>query len=105
MVEAGATKSYTYNPNGMNVKLTEWKYRKRWTCTTGNNDANNRTKRTKEKSYCIKPSILIKKTNGTKNAIKVTSYVSYFQLHGGVRTYTNNDTISCSIKFKNHKKA
>ena len=56
------------------------------------------------KSWKINPGILLKKSNGKSSEVTVTSYVSYFQIFGGVRTYTIEKTVSCSIKFKNHKK-
>ena len=37
-------------------------------------------------------------------SITVKTYISYFQLSGGIRTYTEDDTVSCGITYKNHAK-
>ncbi len=89
--------SYSYNPNGMDITTTLFSNRARWTCEplSGKKNA----------SWKINPGILLKKTDGTTNSVTAKSYVSYFQLSGGVRTYTIEDTISCGITFKNHKKS
>lgn len=91
------TTSYSYNPNGMDITTTLFSNRARWTCEPLSAKKNG--------SWKINPGILLKKTDGTKKSVTAKSYVSYFQLDGGVRTYTIKDTVSCGITFKNHKKS
>ncbi len=91
------TTSYSYNPNGMDITTTLFSSRVRWTCEPLSNKDN--------ASWKINPGILLKKTDGKTNAVTAKSYVSYFKLSGGIRTYTIEDTISCGITFKNHEKS
>ena len=91
------TISYSYNPGGMLITPKLYKNRVRWICDPMSD-------RKWNKSWKINPGILLKKSNGKSSEVTVTSYVSYFQIFGGVRTYTIEKTVSCSIKFKNHKK-
>ena len=90
--------SYSYNPKGMDVTTKKFTNRVRWYCDPVN-DGNEDT------SWKINPGVLIKKTDGTTDAVTMTSYVSRFCIWGGTRFYTIETTASCSIKFKNHKKA
>lgn len=88
---------YGGEENGMNITTTLFSDRARWTCEPLSNKKNG--------SWKINPGILLKKTDGKTASVTAKSYVSYFQLSGGVRSYTITDTISCGITFKNHKKS
>lgn len=94
--ELTQTVSYEFNPNSMDISRKAYANRQRWTCIPMS---------AKDKSWDVNPGVVIKKTKGTTTTVKATSYVSYFQVSGGIRTYTIEDTASCTIKFKNHKKA
>ncbi len=91
------TTSYSYNPKKLDITTTMYENRVRWTCNPQSAILNG--------SWRVNPGILLKKTDGKDNSVKMSSYVSYFQISGGIRTYTITDTQSCSITFKNHKKA
>ena len=78
----------------MDITTTLFSNRARWTCIPSEK---------KNASWKINPGILLKKTDGKNNSVTAKAYVSYFQLHGDVRTYTIKDTVSCEIEFKNHK--
>ncbi len=94
-VTASSSQTYTYNPNGQTITpICGEKYVKTWKCKTASDKKN--------KSWTIKPAILLKKTNGKTTPAHSTVYVDYFQLSGGVRTYTQTDTVSCIVQFKNH---
>jgi len=87
--------SYAMNPSGMTIttNFTE-SYKKAWTCVPASAKEN--------ESYKVRPGILLKKTNGTTSAVTGTVSIDYFQVSGGVRTYTIKDTVKCTIKIKNH---
>ena len=56
-------------------------------------------KETDDKSWQIKPAIMLKKTDGKNSVAKMTVYVSYFSIFGGLRYYTMKKTASCTIKM------
>lgn len=87
--------SYTMNPSGMAI-TTDFaeSYVKKWTCVPATAKENG--------SFKVRPGVLLKKTNGKTSAVTGTVSVDYFQVSGGVRTYTIKDTVKCAIKIKNH---
>lgn len=100
-VNLGTSMSYTYNPNKLKsvVPACGEKYVKTWKCTayTGNEYKN--------RSWTVKPAIILKKSNGTKENVKCVVYVDYFQVGGGLRSYTIKNKAYCNLYFKNHKSA
>ena len=97
-VTASNSLTYTYNPDSLLVTpMCGEKYIKTWKCQPYSN--------VKNRSWKIRPSILLKKTDGKTSKVTATLYVDYFKLSGGLRTYTMSSKASCKISFKNHKKA
>ncbi len=87
--------TYAMNPGGQTISVDSSEtYARTWTCKT--------PKATENGSWKVRPGLLLKKTNGTTTAVTGKVSVSYFQVSGGVRTYTIKDTVSLSIAFKNH---
>lgn len=87
--------TYAMNPGGQTISVDSSEtYARTWTCKT--------PKATENGSWKVRPGLLLKKTNGTTTAVTGKVSVSYFQVSGGVRTYTIKDTASLSIAFKNH---
>lgn len=87
--------TYAMNPGGQKISVDSSEtYVRTWTCKT--------PKATENGSWKVRPGLLLKKTNGTTTAVTGKVSVSYFQVSGGVRTYTIKDTASLSIAFKNH---
>lgn len=90
--------TYAYNPGRQAVSTNfSDKHSKRWTFTPPSAIENG--------SWRVRPAITLKKTNGTKSSVTASVSVDYFQVSGGVRSYTIKDTVKCSVKFVNHKQA
>ena len=92
----GKETTVTYNPNGTHITVTQYKNRIRWTAEPTSDKKNH--------TYKINPGMMVKTKNGKTKSITVKTYISYFQLSGGIRTYTEDDTVSCGITYKNHAK-
>lgn len=94
-VGSGCVSTYAFNPGKQTVSTSfSDTYSKSWTFTPNSAKENG--------SWKVRPGILLKKTNGTTAAVTGNVNVDYFQVSGGVRTYTIKDTVKCSISFKNH---
>lgn len=100
-VSVGSSHSYTYNPNKLTsiVPVGGEKYVKTWKCSAPTG------KKYYNRSWTVKPAIILKKTDGTKENAKCTLYVNYFQVQGSVRYYTIKNKVYCNLYFKNHKAA
>lgn len=95
-VGSGCTTTYALNPGGQTVSTSfSDTHSRSWTFTPNKVKENG--------SWKVRPGILLKKTNGTTAAVTGNVNIDYFQVSGGVRTYTIKDTVKCSISFKNHK--
>lgn len=95
-VNSSYSQSYTYNPQGMKVESRSGvRNRKTWYCEPVSMNYGGKT-------YKIKPAIMLKNKSSVSHTISLT--VDQLILFGGIRTYTMNNTVSCSITIKNHSK-
>lgn len=94
----GYSVSYTYNPDKLQrVKpACGERYVKTWECYAPTGTYYNNM------SWTIKPSIILKKENGTSDIATLRLYVDYFRLGGGIRTYTMTQQVDCTLRIRNH---